>query len=246
MTIQTRPDGLIFAESAKNGEVESFPNLLRGWGVTLDQTEGIPPMEWFNALFQRQDKAIKYLLQQGITQWHKDEEYPKDAIVKHEGKTWQATQDNKSKVPQSDSVDWKMFVDGYSKAEANATFVDKTAIKQEVGPSETSIMSQKAISNLLAPLLDKPKDVTEQRVSGSSYVNNTSSFIVVIASFGKNVASSLAPAFYVDNHRVIAEYNSSNAFSNTVTIIVPPNSSYKYEKNQGFASLILEYTNERD
>ncbi len=68
MAIQNRPDGLIFAEGAKTGEVLDFPDIARGWGITFEQTEGEPPMEWMNGAFRRQDEATKYLLQQGISE----------------------------------------------------------------------------------------------------------------------------------------------------------------------------------
>lgn len=53
MALVNTLDESIFASSAKQGEVDNFPDLLRGWGITFDQTQGIPPMEWFNFLFKR-------------------------------------------------------------------------------------------------------------------------------------------------------------------------------------------------
>ncbi|CRL46226.1 hypothetical protein SGGMMB4_04662 [Sodalis glossinidius str. 'morsitans'] len=38
MTIVKKTDFTLFASEAKTGEVDTFPNLLRGWGVTLEQT----------------------------------------------------------------------------------------------------------------------------------------------------------------------------------------------------------------
>ena len=63
MTHYSRPDELVFASGAKPGEVQGFPDIPRGWGVAYDQTAGIPPMEWFNALFKRGDEGLRYLLQ---------------------------------------------------------------------------------------------------------------------------------------------------------------------------------------
>ena len=38
MALVNKPDESIFASSAKQGEVDNFPDLLRGWGITFDQT----------------------------------------------------------------------------------------------------------------------------------------------------------------------------------------------------------------
>ena len=44
MIIQKKPDYLIFADSAKKGENMEFPDVSRGWGVTVDQTASKPPL----------------------------------------------------------------------------------------------------------------------------------------------------------------------------------------------------------
>ncbi|KES14842.1 hypothetical protein GASC598I20_002770 [Gilliamella apicola SCGC AB-598-I20] len=44
MKIQEKPDYLIFADSAKNGECTNLPDVNRGWGVTIDQTASKPPL----------------------------------------------------------------------------------------------------------------------------------------------------------------------------------------------------------
>ena len=133
MTIQTRPDGLIFADSAKSGELISFPDITRGWGLTFDQTEGIPPMEWMNGIMHRQDQAIKYLLQQGIAEWSTGEDYPTDALVKYNNFCWKALQENKGNVPQDNSVYWVKFGNAYDKSESDLLF---TPIGKRIMSSE--------------------------------------------------------------------------------------------------------------
>lgn len=66
MKVQNKPDYLIFASDAQTGELESFPNLARGWGITIEQIESKPPMEWMNDVFYRIDKNTLYLLQQSV------------------------------------------------------------------------------------------------------------------------------------------------------------------------------------
>ncbi|HCD7568378.1 phage tail protein [Pseudomonas aeruginosa] len=106
MTQYKRPDEAVFASGAKPGELEAFPDIARGWGVAFEQTAGIPPMEWFNALFKRTDEAIRYLMQRGVAEWSATEDYPIGALVKSAGSLWSARQASIGQLPGSDSVYW--------------------------------------------------------------------------------------------------------------------------------------------
>ncbi|WP_236233092.1 hypothetical protein [Pseudomonas tohonis] len=106
MTQYNRPNETVFASGAKPGELESFPDITRGWGVTFDQTTGIPPMEWFNALFKRSDEAVRYLLQRGIGEWSNTEDYPIDAHVQEDGKVWKAKAASVGKRPSLGTGEW--------------------------------------------------------------------------------------------------------------------------------------------
>ena len=97
MAIEKKPDGLVFASSAKLGEVVQFPDIGRGWGISFEQTNGIPSMEHFNHLFNRIDSSLVYILQQGIPEWNENIDYPKGAIVKHGENTYKALSSNKNK-----------------------------------------------------------------------------------------------------------------------------------------------------
>ncbi len=106
MTQYNRPNEMVFASGAKPGELESFPDITRGWGVTFDQTTGIPPMEWFNALFKRSDEAVRYLLQRGIAEWSSTEDYPTGAYVQEASKVWKAKVASVDKRPSLGSGEW--------------------------------------------------------------------------------------------------------------------------------------------
>ncbi|MDH1106751.1 tail fiber protein [Pseudomonas otitidis] len=106
MTQYKRPDETVFASGAKTGEVENFPDIARGWGVSFDQTNGIPPMEWFNALFKRNDEALRYLLQRGIAEWSVTEEYAPGAYVQEASKCWKARLINLGKRPSTSRSEW--------------------------------------------------------------------------------------------------------------------------------------------
>ncbi|AKJ42816.1 hypothetical protein [Pragia fontium] len=106
MTIYQRPDEKILAESSKQGELKDFPDISRGWGIVFDKTGGIPPMEWFNALGKRTDEAIRYLLQRGIAEWSKTEDYPVGAVVSYDKRIWLAEKNNKGIEPKMNTV-WR-------------------------------------------------------------------------------------------------------------------------------------------
>lgn len=106
MTQYNRPNETVFASGAKPGELENFPDIARGWGIAFDQTDGIPPMEWFNSLFKRGDEAVRYLLQRGISDWSATEDYPLDAHVQEGGKVWKAKAANVGKRPSTNPTEW--------------------------------------------------------------------------------------------------------------------------------------------
>lgn len=83
MSVIKKPDLKIFAQDAKTGEIETFPDVLRGWGITLERTAGKPPLEWFNAIGKRVDEWLMYLTQRGLAEWDSTVDYPKDALVQH-------------------------------------------------------------------------------------------------------------------------------------------------------------------
>ena len=107
MALVNKPDESIFASSAKQGEVDNFPDLLRGWGITFDQTQGIPPMEWFNFLFKRLDEKHTYLMQRGLPEWSATQDYTKGSCVQFDGVSYRALKDSKNNIPnESDSQYW--------------------------------------------------------------------------------------------------------------------------------------------
>nr|DAX49698.1 MAG TPA: Baseplate structural protein [Caudoviricetes sp.] len=107
MALVNKPDESIFASSAKQGEVDNFPDLLRGWGITFDQTQGIPPMEWFNFLFKRLDEKHAYLMQRGLPEWSATQDYTKGSCVQFDGVSYRALKDSKNNRPnESNSQYW--------------------------------------------------------------------------------------------------------------------------------------------
>ena len=110
MKIQEKPDYLIFADSAKNGECANFPDVSRGWGVTIDQTASKPPLEWMNGAFNRIDKNALYLLQQGVPEWSEKVIYPANAIIKYNGVLYTAIVENDNAKPSTNTTKWKKTI----------------------------------------------------------------------------------------------------------------------------------------
>ena len=103
--IYKKPKNEIFASDAKDGEIVEFPNIKRGWGVT-ENLGFIPPMEYFNAAFNRIDKSIAYQLQRGVGEWDKDLEYPIGAVVSLNGVVYVAKSQNTNKNPANEVTIW--------------------------------------------------------------------------------------------------------------------------------------------
>ena len=103
--IYEKPKNEIFASDAKDGEIVEFPNIKRGWGVT-ENLGFIPPMEYFNAAFNRVDKSLAYQLQRGVGEWDKDLEYPIGAVVSLNGIIYIAKSQNTNKNPVNEATIW--------------------------------------------------------------------------------------------------------------------------------------------
>lgn len=145
MNIQNKPDYKVFASEARSGEVTDFPNLERGWGETIDKTEKIPPMEWFNLVGKRADEWLLYLTQRGVAEWDVKVKYPQYAMCQLGGRFYIAIEENESRNPVNSQAAWidlakYLGVDGK---------LDVNKVVQTTGQSTTNVMSQKAVTDAL-------------------------------------------------------------------------------------------------
>ena len=175
--IYEKPKNEIFASDAKDGEIVEFPNIKRGWGVT-ENLGFIPPMEYFNAAFNRVDKSLAYQLQRGVSEWDKDLEYPIGAVVSLNGNIYIAKSQNTNKNPSENKEIWHVIaskewceqtflnkddkIDVYAKSESDNKFVAKTDIateysagitklKNSINAKQTDVaVSEKAVSEFVA------------------------------------------------------------------------------------------------
>ncbi|HHR5880851.1 TPA: hypothetical protein ACS7XF_000765 [Providencia alcalifaciens] len=106
MSVIKKPDLKIFAQDAKTGEIESFPDILRGWGITLERTAGKPPLEWFNAIGKRVDEWLMYLTQRGVAEWDASLSYPKTAIIQFNSIVYVSVKETKGEQPDKSQASW--------------------------------------------------------------------------------------------------------------------------------------------
>ncbi|WP_448512381.1 tail fiber protein [Photorhabdus laumondii] len=135
MSIVNKPDYKVFAQDAKSGEIETFPDVLRGWGVTLDRTAGKPPLEWFNAIGKRVDEWLMYLSQRGLAEWDSTVDYPQYAAVQHSGKFYVALKQNISQQPDRSQNNWQLMADFLG---ASKSVLDALNTKQDKGDYATN------------------------------------------------------------------------------------------------------------
>lgn len=127
MAIYNKPDENVFASSARQGEVSNFPDIGRGWGISFDQTGGIPPMEWFNFLFKRTDEKFGYLFQRGLSEWSATQTYPDGALVQYKNLTYKAKRANTNKKPdEAQSNDWQRW--GFTQSELKSATLTESGI----------------------------------------------------------------------------------------------------------------------
>nr|DAK80373.1 MAG TPA: Baseplate structural protein [Caudoviricetes sp.] len=126
--IYEKPKNEIFASDAKDGEIVEFPNIKRGWGVT-ENLGFIPPMEYFNAAFNRVDKSLAYQLQRGVGEWDKDLEYPIGAIVSLSGIIYIAKSQSINKNPANEATIWDIVA---TQKWCESFFVKKTELQKAI------------------------------------------------------------------------------------------------------------------
>ncbi|HHN8402975.1 TPA: gp53-like domain-containing protein [Morganella morganii] len=149
MSVMNKPDYKIFAQDAKSGEYVAFPDILRGWGITLEQYNGFPPMELFNSAAKRIDEWLMYLTQRGLPEWDAVVDYPKDAMIQHAGVYYVSLKATKGEQPNNSQASWKKLTEFLG--------VDGKMAKDQNGADIPN--KPKFIENLGLPeLLDKKFD----------------------------------------------------------------------------------------
>ena len=262
--IYEKPKNEIFASDAKDGEIVEFPNIKRGWGVT-ENLGFIPPMEYFNAAFNRVDKSIAYQLQRGVAEWDKDLEYPIGAVVSLNKVVYVAKSQNINKNPANEATIWNIVAtqkwceDSFLKKTddkfalkddlpslATETKVGLVKIKNIIDAKQTDVaVTEKAVSEFVAASqsglgIDQTwQDVKDQRQAGVTYTNTTGRPIMVCIQATMNYGVATCPIF-VDGIKVgeVLEHHTVNKVDH-VTFIVPNGSTYKADLTIGVHSILI-------
>lgn len=190
MKIQEKPDYLIFAESAKKGEVSDFPDVSRGWGITIEQTGSKPTMEWMNGTFNRVDKNMLYLLQQGVPEWSEKVIYPVNAIIKYNGVLYTAIVENDNAQPSTNTTKWKKTLAEIPTASTAKAGVVKLSSATD-SASETDAATPLAIKN-----------VNDNAITAK---NNANDALNIANSAVRRSGDNMSGDLFVKNQRVIVD-----------------------------------------
>ena len=223
--VQETPDYLIFAEGAKQEELNAFPDVNRGWGATIELTDSKPPMEWFNGAFNRVDRHLLYLLQQGVPEWSNKVIYPVNAVIKYNGILYIATSENVNAKPSTNTTKWKKLLD-----EASLT---KKGIVQL-----NSAMNSESESEAATPLaVKKAYDLASNAQNSANTANDIAKNAYDIANnaFSKTggIVSGLIKSNQPKTYDIMASSNWIQAVSNTF-----PNAILAHEAGGGGFAIV--------
>lgn len=111
MPVLSRPTNLesVWA-SQGNLSAPDQEKILEGW------IEEIPLNIIANWIENRQDKAILYLFQNGIAEWHPSTEYPKNCLVRQGDVFYKSIESSKGAPPAETPIAWRIAFDDYGSA----------------------------------------------------------------------------------------------------------------------------------
>ena len=187
MAVHNKPDEHIFASQAKQGEIDSFPDLLRGWGISFEQTNGIPPMEWFNWLFKRADEKHGYLMQRGLPEWSATQDYPLGAFIQHNGLSYKSLRANKNKQPNTNTADWQRW--GFTLTEIAKATLTQQGIVQLDSSTNSNSEERAATPKAIKTLKDLIDALTRNQ---ANYIPNSKKSTAVNSNSADTVATSSA------------------------------------------------------
>ncbi|HCT5879193.1 TPA: hypothetical protein OT180_002217 [Morganella morganii] len=251
MSVMNKPDYKIFAQDAKSGEYVAFPDILRGWGITLEQYGGFPPMELFNSAAKRIDEWLMYLTQRGLPEWDAAVDYPKDAMIQHAGIYYVSLKATKGEQPNNSQASWKKLTetlgidDKLDKSKVTnslinsrelvpttALLIDNLAMKQPLGNyQEAGYSYSKEESNSRYQRIgdsigygQKWKDVKNERAVRTNYINDLSKPISIFVRLGESESQGVG--ILVDGVTAALFTAAGPNVSQGATVIVPPGSRY--------------------
>lgn len=112
MPVQPRPNVESVWASQGNTSAPNQEKILEGW------IEEIPLNIIANWIENRQDRAILYLFQNGIAEWHNATEYPKNCLTRQEGIFYISKEASTGASPKDTPIAWEIAFDKYGAAKA--------------------------------------------------------------------------------------------------------------------------------
>ena len=100
----------VFATQVESDDLTENINaaFVRGWG-SIDEINGFPTMEQFNAVSFTLGQTLAYLHQMGVPEWHENQQYFEGAITIRNRALYRAAQDNVGTDPMTDDgTNWKV------------------------------------------------------------------------------------------------------------------------------------------
>ena len=235
MAIYNKPDESVFASSAKQGEVSNFPDIGRGWGVSFDQTGGIPPMEWFNFLFKRNDEKFGYLFQRGLSEWSATQSYPEGALVQYKNLTYKAKKANTNKKPdEAQSSDWQRW--GFAQSELGVATLTESGITQLLTSTNSDDETKSATPKSVKMAYDKGVEAKTAADNANNNANNR----VPFGQTGRNYAK------VITNHDGYGGYEVENNTLNYTFRFESENDHMKFWSNIGGNSYAIHFPARRN
>lgn len=129
MTLYTQPQNDVFASAAPSDEIQDFSAWTRGLGIAFDETNGYPEMKGFNGLLNALSNYIKYLEQNGFSEWRPAMEYPQGAGVRV-GMIWyRAKERNTGKAPATSQNEWEVFLNTSALSYTEPLYIENNVVK---------------------------------------------------------------------------------------------------------------------
>lgn len=202
--IYTKPRDEVFASAAPPSEIQDFEAWTRGLGIAFVETNGFPEMTGINGLFNALNIYIKYLEQNGLSEWSSTMEYPIGAGIRVGANWYKAKTQNTNKPPATSQADWELLLNASALTYQNPIYVENNVIKVRDASntqkgvvqfaSSTEIANKQNVSKAINPAnastISKSTDIgVDQswqnllsiRANGTTYTNSTGKPIQVFA-----------------------------------------------------------------
>lgn len=161
MALVTRPNtDTNWAEGGNTVEPSTEKQEL-GW--TIEK----PPNEIMNWIHNKQDKAVQYFLQEGISDWNSSQDYSNSSVVKYNKVVYKAKLASKGKQPDTETSVWEVAFAPYSVA----TDLDK--VKNTVNYAAKLVYKEAPVFTATATGTAYLAQVGSQVNKGYSFVGKT-------------------------------------------------------------------------